>query len=208
MKRLRFVPAMAILVFFLAPSAGSVSAQEPRFTREDRERLIRLEAVLTTFMQQVDKRFEELRDDINKRFELIDKRFEQIDKRFEQIEKRFEQIDKRFEQVDKRIEQVEKRIDQVDKRIDQVDKRIDQVDNTIDRLVNVMIGIVATFGGIVAAVIGFALWDRRTMIRPFEKRIKPLEEDAEKLHLLLKALRKLAEKNQELADVLRSFTLL
>jgi predicted ribosome quality control (RQC) complex YloA/Tae2 family protein len=67
---------------------------------------------------------------------------------------------------------------------------------------------VAPFGGIVAAVIGFALWDRRTMIRPFEKRIKPLEEDAEKLHRFLKALRKLAEKNQELADVLRSFSLL
>lgn len=61
MKGSRMAPVLTILVFFLAQWAGSASAQEPRFTREDRERLIRLEAVLTTFMQQVDKRLEELR---------------------------------------------------------------------------------------------------------------------------------------------------
>ncbi len=92
---------------------GSVAFSEGRgFTQEDRERLIRLEAILETFMRQVDKRFEQ-----------IDKRFEQVDKRFEQIERE------------------------------------------LDRLVNI---IIAIFGGqfaLVGAVIAFAWWDRRTIIR-------------------------------------------
>ncbi len=54
------------------------------FTQSDRERLVRVEAIQTTFMQQmdnrfeqVDKRFEELRSDMNARFEQVDKRFGQ-----------------------------------------------------------------------------------------------------------------------------------
>jgi len=65
------------------------------FTQSDRERLVRLEAIQTTFMQQMDKRFEqmdkqfeELRSDMNARFEQqradINARFEQVDKRFGQ----------------------------------------------------------------------------------------------------------------------------
>jgi len=51
---------------------------ESGFTQEDRDRLIRLGATLQTFMQQVDKRFEQvdkriedLREDMNKRFEQM-----------------------------------------------------------------------------------------------------------------------------------------
>ena len=47
------------------------------FTQADRERLVRVEAIQTTFMQQMDKRFEELRSDMNARFEQVDKRFGQ-----------------------------------------------------------------------------------------------------------------------------------
>jgi len=71
------------------------------------------------------KQFDDLKMDINKRFEQIDNRFEtmqaDIDKRFEtmqaDIDKRFEQVDKRFEQVDKRFEQVEQRIDKLSESI-------------------------------------------------------------------------------------------
>lgn len=43
-------------------------------------------------IKQTNKRIEDLREDMNKRFEQVDKRFEQVDKRFEQVEKRFEFI--------------------------------------------------------------------------------------------------------------------
>jgi len=61
--------------------------------------------------QLILKEIQNLRDDMNKRFEQVDKRFEQVDKRFKQVDKRFEQVDKRFKQVDKRFEQVDKRLD-------------------------------------------------------------------------------------------------
>jgi chaperonin cofactor prefoldin len=47
---------------------------------------------LRDFRQDVDRRFDTFKDDIDKRFEQVDKRFEQVDKRFEQVDKRFEQI--------------------------------------------------------------------------------------------------------------------
>jgi len=75
------------VVLFLLLGLGF--SKETGFTQEDRERLIRLETTLKVFMEQVDRRFGELRNDINKRFEELredmNKRFELMDKRFEQL---------------------------------------------------------------------------------------------------------------------------
>lgn len=73
----------AVLIFVLLP--GATLAQQIGFTQEDRERQIRMETTLRMFMEQTDKRFQELRTDMNFRFEQVDKRFEQVDKRFEQM---------------------------------------------------------------------------------------------------------------------------
>ena len=70
--------------------------KEIGFTQEDRERLIRLETTLKVFMEQTNKRFEELRQDMNKRFELIDKRFEDVNNRIVELR---EDVNKRFEQL-------------------------------------------------------------------------------------------------------------
>jgi predicted PurR-regulated permease PerM len=84
-----------ITTLFVATSilliAGAISfaSAEDNFTQADRERLVRMEATQTVFMQQVDKRFDELRSDMNARFEQVDKRFEQVDKRFEQMTNMF-----------------------------------------------------------------------------------------------------------------------
>ena len=68
----------------------------------------------------------------------------EIDKRFESMDKRFESIDKRFESIDKRF----------------------------DQLINIMVAVICAFAGIVAVTIGFAIWDRRTMIRPLETKVR------------------------------------
>ncbi len=70
---------------FILVGGSGVWAQEPGFTRGDRDRLIRLEATLQVFMQQVDKRFEA----VEKRFEVVDKRLEELR---EDMNKRFEQL--------------------------------------------------------------------------------------------------------------------
>ncbi len=164
---------------------------------------------------EMDKRLSLIQREIDKRFELVDKRFEQVDKRFEQVDKHFEQVDKRFDQVDKRFEQVDKRFEQVDKRFDQVNERFDQVDNRFDdvgqrfnQLTTFLWILAGIFTTITATVIGFAYWDRRTIIRQArEEAIERIEKEG-RLQDFIRALRAFARKNQEFAEILRSFNLL
>ncbi len=93
----------AALGFLLITGAVSSVCAEDNFTQADRERLVRMEATQTVFMQQVDKRFEqldkrleELRSDMNSRFQQVDKRFEEqrsdMNSRFEQMANMFYMI--------------------------------------------------------------------------------------------------------------------
>ena len=82
---------------------------------ELRERMIRVEEELKhqrELMQQgfamMDKRFEEMQHQIDKRFDAVDKRFEEMQ---QQMDKRFEAVDKRFEAMDKRFEEITSRLD-------------------------------------------------------------------------------------------------
>ncbi len=147
-----------ILVFYFLITVPCF-AEKTSFTQEDRERLVRLEATLKVFMQQVDKRFTELREDMNKRFEQVDKRFEQVDKRFEQMM----------------------------------------------NFLWMLVGIFTTLTGV---VIGFAYWDRRTIVRKArDEAIEAIEKEG-RLSDLIMALRKLASEEKRVAVVLRSFGLL
>jgi len=182
MKKVVFV-----MLFFLLFST-QLFARQQGFTQEDRERLVRLEAALKVFMQQVDKRFEqmderfrEFREDVNKRFSEL-----RMD-----VNKRFEQVDKRF---------FELRLD-MNKRFEQVDKRFEQM----MKFLWIISGIFTT---LTATVIGFAYWDRRTIIRRAkEETIEEIEKEG-KVRDLIRALRKLSEEDRKLAEVLRSFGLL
>ncbi len=64
--------------------------------------------------------------------------------------------------MDKRLEEFK---DSVDKRFEQVDKRFEQV-------INFMWMLVAIFVGVTGATIGFAIWDRRSIIGPFETKLR------------------------------------
>jgi len=180
---IRFIFAFA---FIFLMTAQAIS-KETGFTQEDRERLIKLETTMQVFMEQTNKRFEdinrrfeELREDINKRFELIDKRFEDINRRFEDINKRFEDINKRFEDINKRFEQ----------------------------LYTFLWIITGIFTTLTLGVIGFAYWDRRTIIRKAkEETIEQLEREG-KLRNLIDALRELAKEDKKLAEVLKHYNLL
>ena len=172
-----------LVLLFLLPEIPCFGGQTG-FTQEDRERLVRLEATLKVFMEQVDKRFEqvdkrisELREDLNKRFEQVDKRFEEMR---EDMNKRFEQVDKRFEQVNKRFEE----------------------------MMTFLWMLVGIFTTLTAVVIGFAYWDRRTIIRKArDEAIETIEREG-RLKEFIKALRAYASEDEKFATVLRSFGLL
>ncbi len=201
---MRRVFLVFILLFFVqTPLFGGNG-----FTQKDRELLIELKVRL----KEIDKRFEQ----IDRRFEQIDKRFEQIDKRFEQIDKRFEQIDKRFEQIDKRFEQVDRRFLQIERRFEQVDRRIDvriselrdDMNERFRDIITYMGIMAASFVSIVIMAISFALWDRRTMLRQAkEETISEIEKEGRIRDVIL-ALRDMAKKYPELAEILRAHRLL
>jgi len=110
----------------------------------------------------------------------MDKRFEQVDKRFEQVDKRFEQVDKRFEEVNQRFEQ----------------------------MMTFLWMLTGIFTTLTAVVIGFAFWDRRTIIRQARNEAIDRIEKEGRLQDFIRALRAFARKNSEFAEILRSFNLL
>jgi hypothetical protein len=122
------------------------------------------------------------------------------------------QVDKRFEQVDKRIqelrEDMNKRFEQVDKRFEQVDRRFEQVDRRFEQIMTFLWILVAIFTTLTATVIGFAYWDRRTIIRKArDEAVEQIEKEG-RLRDLIQAMRALAPDNPSVAEVLRRFHLL
>lgn len=170
----KLVPVLLMMLFMV--TLPSPSGAENGFTQKDRELLIELK----TKMEVSDKRFVELREDMNKRFEQVDKRFVELR---EDMNKRFEQVDKRFEQVDKRFEQ----------------------------MMSFVWILAAIFAAIVSVTIGFALWDRRTMVRPFETKVSELDKriavNRKDYESLLSVLKEYSGKNKTFANIIHRFNL-
>ena len=110
----------------------------------------------------------------------------------------------RMIRTETRLEELEKRMIE---RFEQVDKRFEENFTYIGY-------IIALFGTMFAATIAFALWDRRTMIKPFETKIIEIESEIFKLKReknngkILVALRDLAKTDIKLAEILKSHNLL
>jgi len=72
------------------------------------------------------------------------------------------------------LREIDKRFEAIDKRFETIDRRFEAIDRRFDQLNNLIIGIIGAFSAIVAVTIGFAIWDRRSMIRPFEDKVEEL----------------------------------
>jgi septal ring factor EnvC (AmiA/AmiB activator) len=79
--------------------------------------------------------------------ERLDDLKENVNQRFDQVDKRFEQVDKRFDEVDKRFDRVEADIREL--RVD-MKRGFDSMQRTM------VIGFVSLFASIAAALIGAA----------------------------------------------------
>ena len=98
-----------------------------------------------------------------------------------------------------RIEKVYKDLQwEIDKRFEQVDKRFDDINKQFDRLIDIFISIIVAFAAGAAVNIGFAIWDRKTTLKPAMNRVEKLES----------VLRKYAEKEPRLAEERRNLGLL
>jgi hypothetical protein len=117
----------------------------------------------------------------------------------------------RMIRTETKLEELEKRMIE---RFEQVDKRFEQVDKRFEENFTYIGYIIALFGTMLAATIAFALWDRRTMIKPFETKVIEIESEIIKLKKeknnakILVALRDLAKTDIKLAEILKSHNLL
>ncbi len=102
-----------------------------------------------------------------------------------------QQVEKRFEQVDKRFEELR----------EDMNRRFEQLTSFLWMLVGI-------FTTLTAVVIGFAYWDRRTIIRRArDEAVEAIEKEG-RVQDLVHALRRLAGEDPKLAEILRTFRLL
>ena len=156
-------------------------------------------------IKMLSKQIEQMQYNMDRRFEMMNesfnKRFEQMDKRFEMMQHNF---DKRFEQMDKRFEMMQHNFD----------KRFEQMDKHFETLTGFLIALTAGIFGL----IGFMMWDRRTVVEKAKVEcVKEVEQseafgkkaDREYVDRLIKAMNELLLLKDETAkDVFKRYGLL
>lgn len=189
-----------IVIYLLISGCVLPALALDSFTQADRERLVHIGATQTVFMQQVDKRFEELRTDTNKRFEELRT---DMNARFEQVDKRFEQVDKRFD---------EQRTD-TNKRFEEL--RSD-MNARFEQTTNMFYVLSVIFTTLFAAVFSFAWWDRRSILitarktarEEVEESARGIRDSTHTVERLVEVLRSFAEKTPDLKELMRRANLL
>lgn len=177
--------------------------------------------------QSINSRIDMLILTIDKRFDAVDKRFDAMDKRFESMQKN---MDARFEamqkNMDARFEAIQKNMDA---RSDAVDKRFETMDKRFEEQHNMILTLFGSVMALVIALMGYMIWDRKTAQEPVKKRVGILEENmetvsrglisierktenaaasAQVLQRVVASLQDFSRKNSEMADSLKSHSLL
>jgi nitrate reductase NapE component len=151
-------------------------------TKDDVRKIIKEENML--LVHYIDKRFDSMQKEMDVRFKAIDTRFKAIDKRFDLMQK---EMDTRFKAIDARFKAVDKRFND---------------------LINFLYILTGIFTTLTLGIIGFAYWDRRTIIKKAkEETIEEIEKEG-KLKNLIKALKELSKEDKKLALVLKNYGIL
>lgn len=92
-------------------------------------------------------------------------------------------------------------------KMEEIDKRFDQVDKRFDDMFNFFYILSGIFTSLVVVVIGFAYWDRRTMIREARREAIEFMEKEGILRRLMDALKDLARDDHKMAEAFRKYNL-
>ncbi len=178
----RFFLGWVVAVLLLPSPVGAVEAAPALTDREIAERLTRLETRLDEGLQGLRADIQQLRADMNRQNQQLRADMNQQNQQLR-------------EDMDRQNQQLR-----------------EDMDKQFARQFRLTLALLGAFSALVAAIIGFALWDRRTMLRPLERTVTALSEDLSsnrrRLEALLDALRTLGQRNPEVANVLKQFNLL
>ena len=100
------------------------------------------------------------------------------------------------------------KVEEIDKRFEQIDKRFEQIDKRFEQLNHFLTIIASIITALVIAVIGFAYWDRRSIIRKAREDTIEYIEQNNIPNRLYDVLRELAKEEPKVAKVLKRFHLL
>ena len=88
----------------------------------------------------------------------------------------------------------------------------EDLNSQLDRHFQLILGVLGAFTLMFVSILGFAIWDRRTMVRPFADKMKSLEDDlstkGRRLDVILDALRSLGQRDERVAAILKRLNLL
>ena len=141
----------------------------------------------------------------------IERRVVEIEKKQAVFEERFNQIDKRFEDINERFEDINKRFEDINKRFEDMNKRFEDLNKYFEQLYTFLWIITSIFTAIMVGTIGFAYWDRRTMIREAKRQVyEDMEREfkPEKFRKALRVLREIAKTDRKIEEILRKEGLL
>jgi len=117
--------------------------------------------------ERMDQRFDQLEKQMDQRFDQLEKRMVRMETTLQMF---MESTNQRFEQVDQRFAELREDMNQ---RFTQVDQRFEQVMQTLQM-------IAAIFTAFFLAMLGYAWWDRRTIVRKAkEETLEALEKTEE-----------------------------
>ena len=86
--------------------------------------------ILTKELLELPIKFEEFRNEVNRRFDEVDKRFEEVDKRFEESDRKFEEF---RSEVNRRLEALEKGQEEIKERQQRMEERQDRMEEILER---------------------------------------------------------------------------
>ena len=83
--------------------------------------------ILTKELLELPIKFEEFRNEVNRRFDELDKRFEEVDKRFEEVDRRLEALEKGQEEIKEKLKEHDKEIEEIKQKLDRHEKSIQEL---------------------------------------------------------------------------------
>ena len=175
----------------------------------DRE-IIESLAELKQGYKNLNLRIDDMNQSLNQRFDAIDKRFDDMN---QSLNQRFDVIDKRFDEMTQSS----------NKKFDEMTQNFNQ---RFEEMHAMILTLFTSVMALVIAMIGYMIWDRKTAQQPFKHQLEQLGNQVSTVETtmetqldmknpsgpviarLLASLRKLAETDGKVAEVLRSFSLL